>query len=98
MNPYKSVNGGKVEVIFKVTQYSALSIVWHCDIFRDGEQLFASDPTDVGASQNFHLEIEISNCRNVVLFMEHTSMDKDQNSSNCKNCKNCQNITEINYQ
>ena len=84
MNSYKFVNGGKVEVIFKVTQFSTLSIVWHWEIFRDGEHLFALDPTDVGASQYFHLEMETSNCRNVVLFMEHTSMDKDQNSSNCK--------------
>ena len=73
-----------MEGILKVTRFSTFSIVWHCEIFRDGQQLFASDPTDIGASQYFHLEVETSNYRNVVLFMEHSTMDKDQNSSNCK--------------
>ena len=56
-----------MEVIFKETQ--TLSIGWHCEIFRDGEHLFASDKTDIGALRYFHLEIETSNCRNVVLYM-----------------------------
>ena len=73
-----------MEVIFKVTQFSTLSVGWHCEICRDGEHLFASDTTDVGASQHFYLKLETSNRRNFVLFIEHSSMDKDQNSSNFK--------------